>query len=125
MQRKLLVTAEWVGVIVDVKQEDAATEVAAARDFLGDLSLGAVPEHRSQAKPAAKAKALSGRILALGSSYFGEPRESTEISKELARSAHHYKDVRVRVELGRMVQRGMLRRIGDGTKAAPYKYVNP
>jgi hypothetical protein len=78
-----------------------------------------------ESKPAAKAKALSGRILALGSDYFAEPRESTEISKELARSAHHYKDVRVRVELGRMVQRGLLRRIGDGTKTEPYKYVNP
>jgi hypothetical protein len=125
MQRKLVVTTDTVGVILDVAEGDAATEIAAARDFIRGLS-DSVPEPKPQPRQRSTplAKTLSGRILALGSSYFVEPRESTAVAKDLARSGFHYEDVRVRVELGRMVQRGLLRRIGDGTKMKPYKYVN-
>jgi hypothetical protein len=126
MQRKLVVTLDAVGVVIDAAAEDAAKEIATARDFIRRLS-PSQPERSPQGKsPAAPStKTLSGRILSLGTAYFAEPRESTEIAKDLARAGYHYEDVRVRVELRRVVRRGLMRRIGDGTKTSPYKYVNP
>lgn len=120
---KLLVTADDVGVLIEAGQEDATREIAAAREVLRAVSSS--PTRPSPSSAPQTGKTLPDRILALSPDYFAEPRESLDICKQLARAAQHYKPVRVRVELSRLVARGMLRRIGDGTKGNPYKYVNP
>ena len=124
--KKLIVTEDEIGVIVEVTQGDGAAEIASARAFIRGLST-TPKEHPPRSSQVAQKtlKTLAGRIIGLGGPYFSVPRESVEISKELARSAHHYSDVRVRVELSRLVRRGLLRRLGDGTKKNPYRYVNP
>lgn len=120
-RRRLVVSPNEVAVIVDATAEDASAEIKSARQFLASLR-----QTSAQPRPAHKADAhtLSARILGLAPDFFAEPKESTEVAKELARAAHHYSDVRVRVDLSRLVKRGALRRVGDGTKSSPYKYVN-
>jgi hypothetical protein len=121
---KLVVTLRDVGVVVDVASaQEANAAVRQAREFLGKIGEGPAASQR-QAK-AGTSNSLSERILGLGVAFFKEPQESVSVSKALARSAFHYEAVRVRDELRRLVRRGQLRRVGDGTRANPFKYVNP
>jgi hypothetical protein len=108
---------------VEATQETASTEIKRARELLASL----VSKQKSQATfmPKTKARSSSERILSLGGQYFGQPREALEVEKALAQSGFHYKTVVIRKELLRMVKRGQLRRVGEGTKSSPYKYVNP
>jgi len=121
---KLVVTLRDVGVVVDVASaQEANAAVRQAREFLGQIGEGSAVS-RPRAK-AGTSNSLSERILGLGAAFFKEPQESVSVSKALARSAFHYEAVRVRDELRRLVRRGQLRRVGDGTRANPFKYVNP
>jgi hypothetical protein len=121
---KLVVTLRDVGVVVDVASaQEASAAVRQAREFLGQIGQSSSVS-RLRAK-AGTSGSLSERILGLGVAFFKEPQESVSVSKALARSAFHYEAVRVRDELRRLVRRGQLRRIGDGTRANPFKYVNP
>jgi hypothetical protein len=121
-QHKVVVFGNDIGVVLDVTSENAADEIAAARKFLAQIGSGSP---RRRVGTTQRAETLSARIMELGADYFSQPKESADVGKDLARAAHHYKDTRIRVELSRLVRRARLRRIGDGTKLSPYRYVNP
>ena len=123
-QLKLVVFGNDVGMIVDVPEEQASAAVRKARSILNAIGGGGSRIRAEKAERKQPARSLSERIQALGTEFFAEPRESTEIRKELARGAFHYDTVRIRNELRRMVEHGRLLRVGEGTKASPYKYVN-
>jgi hypothetical protein len=123
-QFKLLVTASEIGLVVETTEKNAAAAIGEAREFL--TLLGATPATGGAgAGKKHAARSLSERIVNLGTAFFSEPKDATEISSGLARAAYHYAPVRVRSELQRLVQRGLLRRVGDGTRKAPFRYVNP
>lgn len=122
MKYSLVVTTSEVGVIVEADADNVASAVKEARRILGQLGLSTASKPPQVSH---KVRSLSQRrILGLGDEYFTEPREAEEIQKELARSGHHYKAAIVRKDLLRLVKKGLLRRIGNGARGNPYKYVN-
>lgn len=119
---RLLVTMTDVGVVVEVERAKINEAIQKARAMLQEAGQRVVP---AKAVDKRSAHSLSGRILGLGPQHFSQPKDAAEVTKALALAGYHYSLVRVCDELLRLVKRGHLRRIGEGTKSNPYHYVNP